>query len=66
MHVGFWLPRTEARARASATGATLFAVRAIVDAKFFFKVKWLVVALFVLVANYFVWARNNAARTAGA
>jgi len=54
MHVGFRFPRTESRARACATGATFFAVRAIVDAKFFFKMERLVVALFVLVANYFV------------
>jgi len=38
-------------------------VRAIVDTKFFFKMEWLVVALFVLVTNYFVWARDNAAST---
>jgi hypothetical protein len=63
VHVGFWFPRTESRARACATGATLFTVRAIVDAKFFFKVERLVVALFVLVANYFVWARDNTAGT---
>ena len=63
MHVGFWFPRTESRARACAAGATLFAVRAIVDAKFFFKMEWLVVALFMLVANYFVWARDNTAGT---
>ena len=63
MHVGFWLPRTEARARACATGATLFAVSAVVDAKLFFKMEWLVIALFVLVSNYFVRARNNTAST---
>ena len=63
LHVGFWFPRTEARARTCATGATFFAVRAIVDTKFFFKMKRLVVALFVLVTNYFVWARDNAAGT---
>ena len=56
MHVGFWFPRTESRARACATGATLFTVRAIVDAKFFFKVERLVVALFVLITNDFVRA----------
>jgi hypothetical protein len=63
VHVGFWFPRTESRARACATGATLFAVRAIVDAKFFFEMEWLVVALFVFVTDYFVWARDNAAGT---
>ena len=63
MHVGFWFPRTKARACTCATGATLFAVSAIVDAKFFFKMERLVVALFMLVANYFVWARDHTAST---
>ena len=39
-------------------------MRAIIDAEFFFKMERLVVALFVLVTNYFVWARNNTAGTA--
>jgi hypothetical protein len=38
-------------------------MRAIVDTEFFFNMKRLVVALFMLVTNYFVWARNNAAST---
>jgi hypothetical protein len=41
-------------------------MRAIVDAKFFFKMEWLVVAFFVFVANYFVWARDDTASTASA
>ena len=36
---------------------------AIVDTEFFFKMERLVVALFMLVANHFVWARNNTAGT---
>ena len=63
LHVGFWFPRTESRARACATGATLFAMRAIVDAKLFFKMERLVVAFFVLISNYFVRARNHTAGT---
>ena len=63
MHVGFWLPRTEAWAGACATGATLFAVCAIVDTEFFFKMERLVVAFLVLVTNYFVRARNHTAGT---
>ena len=61
MHVGFWFPRTESRARACATGATFFAVRAIVNTKFFFEMERLVVAFLMLVTNYFVWTRNHAA-----
>ena len=38
-------------------------MRAIVDAEFFFNMKRLVVALFMLVTNYFVWARNHASGT---
>lgn len=41
-------------------------MRAVVQAKFFFNVKWLVVALFVLIPDDLVWARNNATGTARA
>ena len=41
----------------------LFAVRAIVDTKIFFKMERLVVAFLMLVTNYFVGARNYAAGT---
>jgi hypothetical protein len=38
-------------------------MRAIVDTEFFFKMERLVIALFMLVANYFVRARDNTAGT---
>ena len=63
LHVGFWFPRTEPWACACATGATLFAMRAVIDSEFFFKMERLVVALFVFVTNYFVRTRNNTAGT---
>ena len=63
MHVGVWLPSAKARAGSRATRATLLAVAAIVEAEFFFNMKRLVITLFMLVANYFVRARNNTAGT---
>jgi hypothetical protein len=41
-------------------------MRAVIDAEFFFKMKRFVVALFMLVTNDFVWARNNTAGTTSA
>ena len=66
MHVGVWLPSAKARAGSRATRATLLAVAAIVEAEFFFNMKRLVVAFFVLVTDYFVWACNNTTSTSGA
>jgi hypothetical protein len=41
-------------------------VRAVVNAKFFFQMERLVIALFMLITNYFVRARNNTAGTSSA
>ena len=63
MHVGVWLPSAKAWAGSRATRATLLAVAAIVEAEFFFNMKRFVVAFFVLVTDYFVWARNYTSGT---
>ena len=63
MHVGVWLPSAKAWAGSRATRATLLAVAAIVEAEFFFNMKRFVVAFFVLVTDYFVWARNHTSGT---
>ena len=63
MHVGVWLPSAKAWAGSRATRATLLAVAAIVEAEFFFNMKRFVVAFFVLVTDYFVWACNHTSGT---
>ena len=64
--VGVLFPVAKPWAGAGARSATFFTVATIGEAKFFFKMKRLVLALFVFVADHIVWARNYATGASGA
>jgi hypothetical protein len=66
MHVGIWLPRTKTWTRAGASGATFFAVDAVIETEFFLKVERFVSLFLMLVPDDFMGASDDASSTTGA
>jgi hypothetical protein len=66
MIVGGLFPLAEAWASAGASGATLFAMDAVVEAEFFFDMEGLVLTLFVFVTDHVVGTGHNATRATSA